>query len=225
MITSLKISFGTPSIPDAILVAFSLPLALFSSSNVKSFPPWTVQGLWSSRGNYSTGGERLCTICFTRPGLSRPGVLFLVTNLSVIILKGWPHGFFLISPIRSFQQRIRLFFMPRVRANFAVFHAMSSAASPDEWENFRRAVKNHKGWFRESLIWLFFSLMGSLTMYRPSWLRTVLAKSFSQTISSIESILLVSISSNSQKLDSSESSVELQARLNWTIRWDGSDAP
>ena len=48
MITSLTISFGSPSIPGAIL-ALNLPPALFSSSRVKSFSRRTMKELLSCR--------------------------------------------------------------------------------------------------------------------------------------------------------------------------------
>ena len=80
IITSLRISFGTPSIPGSLL-AFSLLPALLSSSNVKISPHWTVHKLRWSRGNYSTRGNRLWTICLTWSRFSRPGVSLIVNLL------------------------------------------------------------------------------------------------------------------------------------------------
>ena len=92
-ITSLRISFGTPSIPG------------------------------------STCGNKLRTMYLTRSGLSRPGVFPLVTNLLVTILKARPHGSFSTSTIKSFQQSSHLFFMPCLRADFAIFHTSCSRES------------------------------------------------------------------------------------------------
>ena len=101
-ITSLRISFGTPSIPGAVL-ALSLPPALCSSSRVNTYLRGTTQELRSRLWNGSTCGNKLCTIYLTRSGLSRPGVFLQVTNLLVTILKERPHGSFSTSPIKSFQ--------------------------------------------------------------------------------------------------------------------------
>ena len=56
-ITSLRISFGTPSIPGAVF-ALSLPPALFSSSIVKSSSRQTTQELRSCLWNGSTCGNK-----------------------------------------------------------------------------------------------------------------------------------------------------------------------
>ena len=79
-ITSLRISFGTPSIPGAVF-ALSLPPALFSSSRVKSSSRRTTQEFRSCLWNGSTCGNKLRTMYLTRSGLSRPGVFLLATNL------------------------------------------------------------------------------------------------------------------------------------------------
>ena len=77
----------------------------------------------------------------TRSKLSRPVVFVLVTNLLVTMLKAIPHMSLSTSLIRFFQHWIRLFFMPRFRADFAIFHASCSAASPFERMYFHRAAK------------------------------------------------------------------------------------
>ena len=101
-ITSLRISFGNPSIPGAVFPLI-LPPALFSSSRVKSSSRRTTQELRSCLWNGSACGNKLHTMYLTRLGLSRPGVFLLVTNLLVTILKAKFHGSFLTSPIKSFQ--------------------------------------------------------------------------------------------------------------------------
>ena len=121
-LTSLRISFSIPSIPSAVF-ALSLTLTLFSSSRVKSLSCRTTQKLQSCLWNDSTCGNKLHTMYLTRSGLFRPGVFLLITKLLVTILKARPHGSFSTSPIKSFQHCRRLFFMPRLRAAFALFHA------------------------------------------------------------------------------------------------------
>ena len=101
-ITSLRISFGNPSIPGAEF-ALSLSPALFNSSRVKISSRRTTQDLRSCLWNGSKCGNKLLTMYLTRSGLSRPGVFLLVTNLLVTILKARPHGSFSTSPIKSFQ--------------------------------------------------------------------------------------------------------------------------
>ena len=103
-ITSLRISFGNPSIPGAVF-ALSLPPALFSSSRVKSSSRRTTQELRSCLWNGSTCGNKLRTMYLTRWALSRPGVFLLVTNLLVNMfrLQARPHASFSTSPIKSFQ--------------------------------------------------------------------------------------------------------------------------
>ena len=102
-ITSLRISFVTPSIPSAVL-ALSLPPALFSSSRVKSSSRRTTQKLRFYLWNGSTCGNKLRTMYLTRSGLSRSGVFLLVTNLLVAILKARPHRSFWTSPINASPQ-------------------------------------------------------------------------------------------------------------------------
>ena len=140
-ITSLRISFGNPSIPGAVF-AFSLPPALFSFSRVKSYSRRTTQELRSCLWNGSTCGNKLRTIYLNRSWLSRRGVFLIVTNLLVTILKVRPHGFFSSSPIKSFQHWSRIFFMPCLRADFAFFHTSRSRGSPFERVNLRRAVRH-----------------------------------------------------------------------------------
>ena len=74
-ITSLRISFGTPSIPGAVF-ALSLPSALFSSSRVKSSSRRATQELWSYLWKGSRCGDKLRTMYLTRSGLSRHGGFF-----------------------------------------------------------------------------------------------------------------------------------------------------
>ena len=57
-ITSLRISFGNPSIPGAVF-ALSLQPALFSSSRVKSSSRWTTQKLRSCLWNGPTCENKL----------------------------------------------------------------------------------------------------------------------------------------------------------------------
>ena len=110
-ITSLRMWFGSPSIPAAVF-ALSPPPALFSSSRVKCFSRRTTQELRFCLWNGSTCGNKLRTMYLTRSGLSRPGVFLLDTNLLVTILKAGPHGPFSTSPFKFFQHSSRLFFMP-----------------------------------------------------------------------------------------------------------------
>ena len=63
-ITSLRISFGTPSIPGAVF-AFNLPPALFSSSRVKSSSRRITQELRPCLWNRSTCGNKLRTMLLT----------------------------------------------------------------------------------------------------------------------------------------------------------------
>ena len=63
-ITSLRIPFGTPSIPGAVF-ASSLPPALFSSPRVKSSSRRTTQELRSCLWNGSTCGYKLRTTYLT----------------------------------------------------------------------------------------------------------------------------------------------------------------
>ena len=142
-ITSLRISFGTSSIPGAVF-ASSLPPALFSSSRVKSSSCWTTQELRSCLWNGSTCGNKLRTIYLTRLALSRPGVFLLVTSLLVTILKVRPHWSFSTSPIKSFQHWSRLFFMPCLRADLTFFYASRSRGSPFEQVNLCRAVRHFR---------------------------------------------------------------------------------
>ena len=100
-ITSLRISFGNPSIPG-VEFALSLSPALFNSSRVKISSLRTTQELRSCLWNGSTCGNKLRTMYLTWSGLIRPGVFLLVTNLLVTILKARSHGSFLTSPIKSF---------------------------------------------------------------------------------------------------------------------------
>ena len=64
-ITSLRISFGTPSIPGAVL-ALSFPLDLFNSTRVNSFSHRTTQELRSCLWNDTTCGNKLHTMYSTR---------------------------------------------------------------------------------------------------------------------------------------------------------------
>ena len=64
-ITSLRISFGTPSVPGAVF-ALSLPPALFSSSRVKSSARRTTQELRSCLWNGCMCGNKLRTMYLTR---------------------------------------------------------------------------------------------------------------------------------------------------------------
>ena len=91
-ITSLRILFGTPSIPGAVF-ALSLPPAVFSSSRVKSSSRRTTQELRSCLWNGSTCGNKPCTTYLTRSILFG---LFLVTDC----------GNFAVSP-RRFHTPIR----------------------------------------------------------------------------------------------------------------------
>ena len=142
-ITSLRISFGTPSIPGAVF-ALSLPPALFNSSRVKSSSRRTTQELRSCLWNGSKCGNKLRTMYLTRSVLSRPGVFLLVTNLLVTILKARPHWSFSTSTIKSFQHWSRLSFMPCLRADFAFFHASCSRVLPFERVNLRRAARHSR---------------------------------------------------------------------------------
>ena len=139
----MRISFGIPSIRGAAF-AFSLPLALFSSSRVKSSTRRTTQELLSCLWNGSTCGNKLRTVYLTRSWLSRPGVFFLVTNLLVTILEARPHGSLSTSPIKAFQHWSRLFFMPYLRAYFAFFHASHIRGSLFEQANHRCAVRHFR---------------------------------------------------------------------------------
>ena len=111
-ITSLRISFGTPSIPDAVF-ALSLPPALFSSSRVKSSSRRTMQELRSCLWDDCTCGNKLCTMYLTRSALSRPGIYLLVTSLLVTMLKARPHGSFSTSQSS----------LSSTEVGFSLFHA------------------------------------------------------------------------------------------------------
>ena len=75
----ILVSFGTPSIPNAVF-AFSLPPALFGSWRVKRSPRRTAQEFRSCFWNDTTCGNHLRTMYLTRSGLSRRRVFLLVTN-------------------------------------------------------------------------------------------------------------------------------------------------
>ena len=69
LITSLRISFGTPSIPGAVFALSLLP-ALISSSRVKSSSRRTSQELRFCLWNGSTCGNKLRTMWQTQPSSS-----------------------------------------------------------------------------------------------------------------------------------------------------------
>ena len=133
----------SPSIPGAMF-AFSLPPTLFSSSRVKSSSRRTTQELRSCLWKGSMCGNKLRTMYLTRSGLSRPGVSLLVTNLLVNILKVRSYGSFSTSQITSFQHWSRLFFMPCLRADFAIFHASCSRKSPFKRVNVHSAARHFR---------------------------------------------------------------------------------
>ena len=83
---------------------------------------------------------------------SKKSNFFFAGNILVIILKARPHGSISTSPIKSFQRWNRLFFMPRLNAAFAPFHASSSRASPLDRVNFRHAARHSR---RRAANWSF----------------------------------------------------------------------
>ena len=79
------------------------------------------------------------------------------------ILKAWPHGPFSTSLIKSFQHWSRLFFMPCLKAAFALFHASCSITFPFERVNFRRAARNSR---RMAANWSFHQYIEPLACLR-----------------------------------------------------------